>query len=86
MLYHIKKQASPIAPKNDITKESAVVFNLQLFVTVLLKTRQKPPHKNKVSPKIKVNSKRSTNKREVKYIAVGPSAPPIIPILPFCAV
>lgn len=79
----MKKQTSPDAPKNDIIKESAVVFNLQLLVTVLLKTRQNPPHKNNVSPKIKANSKRSPNKREVKYIAVGPSAPPIIPILPF---
>ena len=57
MLYQIKKQDNPDAPKNDIIKESAVVFNLQLFITVLLKIRQKPPHKNKVSPKIKADSK-----------------------------
>ena len=47
---------------NDIAKESAVVFNPQLFITTLLKIRQNAPLKNKVSPKIKVNSKFPSNK------------------------
>ena len=81
----MKKQTSPAAPKNDIIKESTVVFNLQLLVTVLLKTRQKPPHKNKVSPKIKANSKCPLEYLN-KNNSVGASAPPIIPTLPFCAV
>ena len=57
-----KKACKPDAPNNDIIKESAVVFNLQLFITTLLKIRQNPPLKNKVSPKIKVNSKFPSNK------------------------
>lgn len=85
MLYHIKKQASPDAPKNDIIKESAVVFKLQLFITLRPKIRQNPPHKNKVNPKIKVNSK-CPSEYFNKNNSVGASAPPIIPTLPFCAV
>ena len=85
MLYHIKKQTSPVAPNNDIINESTVVFNLQLFITTLLKIRQNAPLKNKVRPKIEVNSKPPSEYCNENY-RVGVSAPPIIPTLPFCAV
>lgn len=83
---HIKAQVSPNAPTadnpNDITEE----LILQYALTVFENDRQKPDETTKLIPtKIKTNGNPSNNADSIN-LYVGASAPPIMPVAPFCDV
>lgn len=79
---HKKAQTSPNAPTADKPNDNALVFILQLFLIVFENTKQNKPEIISVIP-ITSEHKVRFIKLKVIYEAVGPSAPPIIPIAPF---
>ena len=80
---HKKAQTSPNAPTADKPNDNALVFILQLFLIVFENIKQNKPEIISVTPKTSEQKVRPVIKLKVIYEAVGPSAPPIIPIAPF---
>ena len=78
-----KTHTNPTAPTADIPKESAVVFMLQLFLTVLVNIKQNRAEIISMTPKRVAQNGQPFIKLKVINTAVGVSAPPIIPIAPF---
>lgn len=83
IVYHIRAHTNPIAPTNDIPKESSVVFILHVFITVFAKIKQNNAETTRVTPNEIPQNGKPRIKRQVKNSAVGESAPPIMPIAPF---
>ena len=83
---HKKAQTSPNAPTPDNPNDITELFILQCFLTVFEKMKQKPAEKAKLIPnKIKTNNNPSNNVDSIN-VYVGVSAPPIMPMVPFCNV